>query len=275
MFQHSGSRGRSTASLIFTFLEVTYHSTARKVRKNHGNAVLSIGLSILQGIVFIAAFYLMFSVMGAQSSAIRGNFLVYLMSGIFLYLTHIQAVQQIMRADGPTSSMMQHAPMNTMVSIASTALSVLYIQTCSLLCILLLIHVMIEPVHIHNWEGALRMYLLAWGTGVVIGIAFMAMRPWAPDVVGMIATIYVRANMIFSGKMFVANSMPSLLLPMFSWNPLFHVIDQTRGHVFVNYFPHVTNGYFPAYFTLAALLVAMMLEHRTRRQASASWGAKR
>ena len=275
MFEHSGAHRRSAFSLVFNFLEVTFHSTARKVRKNHGNAVLSILLSILQSVVFIAAFYLMFTIMGARSAAVRGNYIVYLMSGIFLYMTHIQAVQGIMRADGPTSSMMQHAPMNTLVSIASTALSVLYIQTISLLCILLMIHVMIEPVHIHNWQGALLMYLLAWATGVVIGIAFMAARPWAPDVVQMLSMIYIRANMIFSGKMFVANMMPSLLLPLFSWNPLFHIIDQIRGHLFVNYFPHVTNANFPVYFTLAALVLAMMLEHQTRKHASASWSAKR
>lgn len=275
MFEHSGAQARSSLALVFSFLEVTFHATARKVRKNHGNAVLSILLSILQSVVFIAAFYLMFSVMGARSSAIRGNYMIYLMSGIFLYLTHIQTVRQLMTADGPTSSMMQHAPMNTLVSIVSTAMSVLYVQMVSLLCILLMIHVMVEPVEIHNWQGALQMFLLAWGSGVAFGIIFMALRPWAPDAIQMLSMVYIRANMIFSGKMFVANMMPSMILPMFDWNPLFHIIDQTRGYIFVNYFPHVTNPSYPFYFTLAALLVGMMLEHNTRKHASASWEARR
>ncbi len=275
MFEHSGSRSRSNLALVFSFFEVTFHATARKVRKNHGNAVLSILLSIAQSLIFIAAFYFMFSVLGTQGAAIRGNFMMYLMSGIFLYLTHIQTVRGLMMAEGPTSPMMQHGPMNTLVSIVSTAMSVLYIQTISMLCIVLLIHVMIEPVEIHNWEGAFRMFLLAWGSGVAFGIIFMAVRPWAPDAVQIISMIYIRANMIFSGKMFVANMMPSIMLPMFEWNPLFHVIDQTRGHIFVNYFPHVTSGSYPLYFTLAALLIGMMLEHNTRKHASASWDAKR
>ncbi|WP_224816668.1 ABC transporter permease [Hasllibacter sp. MH4015] len=273
MFEQS--QARTMRALVFNFFEVTYYATVRKVRKTHGNAVLSIALSVFQSLVFIAAFYFMFSILGTRAAAIRGNFMMYLMSGIFLYLTHIQTVRQMMSAEGSTSSMMQHAPMNTLVSIVSTALSILYTQTISLFCVLLLIHGLVEPVEIANWEGAFRMYLLAWGTGVTLGIIFMAVRPWAPDAVQIISMIYIRANMIFSGKMFVANMMPSLMLPAFEWNPLFHVIDQARGHIFVNYFPHVTNAHYPFYFTLVALLIGMMLEHRTRKFASVSWDAKR
>ena len=269
------TRNQSTLGLIFTFLEVTFHATVRGVRKSHGNAILSIAISVMQSLMFIAAFYLMFSFLGGRTAALRGNFMVYLMSGIFLYLTHIQTVRAVMGAEGPTSSMMQHAPMNTLVSICAAAFGILYTQLISVLCILLLIHTVIEPVEIHNWPGALRMFILAWGSGVVFGIILMAAKPWAPDVVNILSLVYIRANMIFSGKMFLANMMPSLMLPAFIWNPLFHIIDQTRGHVFVNYFPHVTNGYYPFFFTLGALLLGMMLESYTRKHASASWGAAR
>jgi ABC-type polysaccharide/polyol phosphate export permease len=43
------------------------------------------------------------------------------------------------------------------------------------------------------------------------------------------SSICQRANMIASGKMFVANALPGFMLAMFGWNPLFHCIDQARG----------------------------------------------
>jgi len=273
MFQ--GSQSSSTLSLLFNFLEVTYHSSARAVRKTHNNSILAIVISVAQAMLFIAAFYFMFTVLGTRAAAIRGNFMLYLMSGIFLYLTHIQTVQAVMRAEGATAAMMQHAPMNTLVSILSAAISTLYIKTISILCILLMIHTMFEPIEIHNWRGALLMFLLVWATGVAIGIVFMAAKPWMPDVVNMVSMIYIRANMIFSGKMFVANMMPAFMLPMFTWNPLFHIIDQTRGFVFVNYFPHVTNWVFPLIFTAVAILLGLMLDAYTRKHVSASWEARR
>ncbi len=262
-------------SLIFSFFEVTFHATVRKVRASHGNAVLSIVLSIMQSLLFIAAFYLMFLFIGGRTAALRGNFMVYLMSGIFLYLTHIQTVRGVMGADNSTSAMMQHGPMNTLVSICSAAFSVLYTQMIAVLCILLLIHTVILEVEIHNWVGALGMFMLAWASGVVIGIVLMALQPWMPDVVNILSLVYIRANMIFSGKMFLANMMPSIMLPAFTWNPLFHIIDQTRGFVFVNYFPHATNYQYPFYFTLSVLLLGMMGEAYTRKHASSSWGARR
>lgn len=265
----------STIGLVFSFLEVTFHAAARKVRKNHGNAIFAIVLSILQSVMFLAAFYFMFSFLGGRTAALRGNFMVYLMTGIFLYLTHIRTVSAVMGAEGPTSSMMQHAPMNTLVSICSEALAILYTQTVALLCILLLIHTLIMPVHIHDWPGALRMFILAWAVGVVLGIILMALKPWMPDAVSILSMVYIRANMIFSGKMFLANMMPAMMLPAFTWNPLFHIIDQTRGYVFVNYFPHNTNVSYPFYFALGALLFGMMLEAYTRKHASSSWDAKR
>jgi hypothetical protein len=50
------------------------------------------------------------------------------------------------------------------------------------------------------------MLVLAWFSGLGIGLIFLAIKPWFPQVAGVGSTIYARANMIASGKMFLANS---------------------------------------------------------------------
>ncbi|MEM9755924.1 MAG: ABC transporter permease, partial [Pseudomonadota bacterium] len=176
-------RRRTTLSVIAGLLELTYVSAVRKVRQTHGNAVMALVMSVVQAVLFIAAFYFMFVLLGTRGVAIRGNFIVYLLSGIFLYLTHIKALTGVMSAESSTSPMMQHAPMNTLVAILSSALSVLYLQTFSLLIILFLVHVLIEPVVIDNWAPAFAMFLLAWFSGIAIGLILLALKPWMPDVV--------------------------------------------------------------------------------------------
>ena len=262
-------------SLLFSLLGVTYHTAVRKVRKTHGNAMVAIGMSLLQSFMFLAAFYLMFTVVGARTMAIRGDFMLYLLTGIFMYLVHIQALQAVLGSENSTSPMMQHAPMNTLVAILSSALSVLYVKTISLLVILFVMHTLIQPIEIYDWSSAMMMYLLAWGSGCAIGLIFMALKPWAPDLVTIIQLVYVRANMIASGKMFVANTLPGFMLAMFDWNPLFHIIDQTRGYVFVNYVPHHSNWQYPLYVTLGLIMLGMMGEFFTRKRASISWNARR
>ena len=268
-------RPQSTLSLAMTMLELSVHTAARKVRQSHRSAIWAILLSIFQSLLFLAAFYVVFSVLGMRGAAIRGDFMLYLLTGIFAYLTHVKALQQVMGAEGSASPIMQHAPMNTLVAILSSALGALYTQTVSLFVLLLMIHTIINPITIHDWPGALMMFLLAWATGCAVGLILLAAKPWLPDVVNILQLIYVRANMIASGKMFVANMVPGMIIDMFDWNPLFHVIDQARGFTFVNYFPHHSNWQFPLYFTLIALVIGFMAEAYTRKHASDSWGAGR
>ena len=83
----------------------------------------------------------------------------------------------------------------------------------------------------------------------------------------------MRANMIASGKMFVANQLGFLGLYIFGWNPLYHTIDQARGFVFENYSPKFTSLYYPIAFTFVLIVLGMMAEFFTRKAASASWGA--
>lgn len=268
-------RRRSSLAVFGSLAELTYVSAVRKVRQSHGNAFMALAMSLLQAIMFVAAFYFMFTILGTRSIAIRGNFLVYLMSGIFLYLTHIKALGAVMGAEGPASPMMQHAPMNTLVAIMSSALQVLYLQTLALIIILFGVHTLLEPVEIYQWAPAFGMYLIGWFSGVAVGLVLLALKPWMPDLVSIIQLVWTRANMIASGKMFVANMMTAKMVAMFSWNPLFHAIDQARGFTFNNYFPHHSNWQYPLYVCTGLAMLGLIGEFYTRKHASASWNAKR
>lgn len=273
MFQERQSRSGLAAA--FGMMELVYHSTVRQVRKSHRNAIAGLLLSMLQTVIFVAAFYLMFWLIGVRGSAIRGDFLLFLMSGVFLFMVHTKAMGAVARAEGAASPMMQHAPLNTLVAILSAALASLYQQVLSLVVLLFLYHVLWTPVTIDDPVGAMGMLMLAWFSGVAIGIVFYALRPWAPDASNILTSVWSRANMVASGKMFVANTMPGYLLAFFDWNPLFHIIDQARGYVFINYNPHFSDWRYAVWVSLGVLVIGLMAESYTRRHASISWGAGR
>lgn len=273
MFQQTAPKSTLTSAL--SIFELIYHSIVRNVRKGHGNAILSILTNMLQAIIFVLAFYVMFSVLGLRSAALRGDFLLYLMSGVFLFLTHTKSMGAVVGSEGPSSPMMKHAPMNTIISIMASALGALYIQVLSLFAILFVYHVAFTPLTIDQPIATFGMLLLAWFTGVAIGTVFLALKPWFPTFVGIATAVYARANMIASGKMFVANTLPGFMLAMFDWNPLFHCIDQSRGFAFINYFPRNSSVTYPLILGLVFLMIGLMGEFYTRRHASLSWNAKR
>lgn len=275
MFEH-GVRSRKTAfGSALQILELIYHATVRDVRKSHGNALIGLFVSILQTIILVLVFYLMFSILGLRGMAIRGDFLLYIMTGIFLFLTHNKAVGAITGADGPASPMMLHAPMNTAISITSAALSCLYIQILALGVILFVYHVGFNRIEFYQPIPAFGMLLLAWFSGVAVGMVLLALKPWMPGVVSVMQQIYTRANMVTSGKMFVANTLPGYVIAMFDWNPLFHCIDQSRGFTFINYNPHFSSVTYPLILSVVLITIGLMGEFYTRKHASVSWSAGR
>lgn len=274
MFQPN-SKPQTKLGVAFAMSDVIYHSIVRSVRKAHNNAFMAIAMNMLQMVIFVLAFYVMFSVLGLRGAVIRGDFLIYIMTGIFLYMTHTKTLGAVAASEGPANPMMLHAPMNTLVSICSAALGALYVQVLSMFMILFVYHVAFTPVVIDQPFETFGMMMIAWFTGGALGIVLLAIKPWFPTFVSIFMQIYQRANMIASGKMFVANALPSFMLAMFDWNPLFHAIDQSRGFAFINYNPRYSSWEYALWVGVVLVMVGLMGEFYTRKHASISWGARR
>jgi ABC-type polysaccharide/polyol phosphate export permease len=273
MFHYSKKQsGLSAAGAI---LRLIFHNTVRHVRKSHGNPLLGLLINMLQTVILVLVFVFMFSILGLRGNAIRGDFILYIMSGIFLFLTHNKALADVAGSETATSPMMQHAPMNTAIAITSAALSSLYIQVLSVVVILTAYSLGWGTVTFQYLPGACLMLLMAWFSGVAVGMLLLALRPWFPQFTKIIQAVYSRANMITSGKMFVANQTPGYILAMFTWNPLFHCIDQARGFTFTNYTPHYSSVAYPIVFSLVLITIGLLAEFFTRNRASVSWGAGR
>ncbi|MCV6592007.1 MAG: ABC transporter permease [Silicimonas sp.] len=257
----------------FRLIELIYHNTVRTVRKGHRDAVFAILANIMQTLVMIAAFYLFIDLMGMRGMAIRGDFLLYIMSGIFVFMVNVKAMGSVASAEGPTSAMMQHLPMNTTISLWSSALSALYTQLVAMFAILAGYHLLWNPLVIDDPVGSFAMIMLAWFNGCSIGMVLLALKPWFPRATAVTQQIYTRFNMFASGKMFVANMLPVTLVGFFSWNPLFHIIDQGRGYIFINYNPLKSSLSYPIIVSVVLLVIGLLGESQTRKHASLSWTA--
>ncbi|MEJ8562199.1 ABC transporter permease [Yoonia sp. GPGPB17] len=266
---------RTHRSSLLGMLEVMYHTIVRQARSGHRNAVIAILLNMVQGLTMIVAFLLFYQILGLRSSPIRGDMLLFIMTGIFVYLTHIKSVSAVMGAAGPTSSMMLHRPMNTIIAIVAAAVSSFYQQFTMLIIILVFYHILFTPITIHDPIAALGFLILAWFSGCAVGMIFLALKPWFPRFTGIAKTIYIRVNMIASGKLFVVNTLPASMMAMFDWNPLFHIIDQMRGAVFLHYNPQFTSVEYPIYLSLGLVMIGLMGEFFGRQHVSLSWFAGR
>ena len=145
---HEARHKRTMTGEALSILALIYHNTVRSVRKRHGNALIGLLMDILQTVIFVVAFWVMMKVLGMTGVGLRGNFVLYLMSGVFIYRTHTKTASAVMGAEGGASPMMLHAPMNTAISICSAALSTLYTQILSMTVVLYVYHVAFTPISI-------------------------------------------------------------------------------------------------------------------------------
>lgn len=266
--------GRSRLRTGFEVLEVLYHATVRRVRGNDSNAVRGMVMNVVQSVIMLVMFIFIFDVLGLKALKVRGDFVLYVMSGVFLFMTHIKAMGAVAGAESTTSAMMMHAPMNPIIATVSAAIASLYQQFFAASVILFLYHAVVRPVTIEDPVGLMGMFLLAWASGAGVGLLFYAAKPWHPGFVALILMIYQRANMIASGKMVVANMAPARVRALFDWNPLYHTIDQGRGYAFINYTPRYTSVEYALWVLVACVIIGLMAQFFTRRYASASWGKR-
>lgn len=274
MFRHRPIAG-SPLSKGFETLELIFHAAVRNLRKTNGNAVLGLVMSIVQAMIMVVVMYFMMEILGLRRVAVRGDFMLYVMSGVFMFMTHIKAIGAVSGAEGPTSPMMMHGPMNPIISICGAALASLYQQALAAAVILFVYHALFTPISIDEPVGMLGMFLLSWLSGVGIGMVLMSIRPWQPELVSIVTTILMRVNMIASGKMLLVNNTPPKIRALFDWNPLFHTIDQSRGFIFLNYGPRYTSIDYPVMVMLGCVMIGLMLEFFTRQHMSASWNKRR
>ncbi|MDH3264774.1 MAG: ABC transporter permease [Paracoccaceae bacterium] len=264
-------RYRTTAASAVGMLELIHVTAVRGLREKHKSAVVGFVVDIVQTVAMLMVFYLLFQLLGLRGSAIRGDFMLFLMTGIFLYRTHIKSIGAIFSAADAVSGMMLHAPMNPVVAILGAAIGILYRQMLTVITLLFIYHAVVTPITIHEPVGAVSMVLLAWFAGCAIGLVLYSAKPWWPRGVTVFKSIYQRANVLASGKMFVANTMPGFVLQWFTWNPLFHTIDQARGFTFINYNPHYSSVAYPFFLSLTLIMIGLLVEFFTRRRVSVSW----
>ena len=102
--------------------ELIFHAAVRHIRKSNGNAIVGLLVSIAQSLVGIGVMLIMFWLVGrGMGNQLRGDYILYIMSGIFIYMTHTKTMMAVSRLEPASSAMMKHAPMTSAVMIGAAS----------------------------------------------------------------------------------------------------------------------------------------------------------
>ena len=133
--------------------------------------------------------------------------------------------------------------MNMMLMLFAAAFGTCHAQLASILLILFTYSVTVASFETQEPGGAIAATLaFAWLIGCAAGLVFLALKSWIPNTIAILNKVYHRLIKVLSGKMFVANVLVGMMLTLFAWNPLFHIIDQCHSFTFRNLFPVTQAG---------------------------------
>ena len=258
----------------FRFFELLFHTTARNIRRVSFNPIVAIINQILTMLVLVAAFMLLTTLLGTRTAAIRGNSVQFIMSGIFLFLVHNSSLGAAAMVGGLRTPLTLHTYITHFMLVMSAGFAALYIQILAMIFILVSTHILLEPIVFESLSGFAFAFFIAWASGLMIGFFFSVISPYSPRIIELVKMLYMRSNMIFSGKMFVANAIPASILPYFYWNPLFHTIDHARGESFINYTPRVTDINYSVWVTVVFFVLGLVFQKYGQNVVSASWNKR-
>ena len=252
---------------VAAFLSLTYALLVRDLRTEHKNAALGILISISQPLMTGLVFYVFMNLLGGSAAPIRGDDLTFTLIGFILFFMHIRtanAVGGAIRRD-----MMNHQRLTPFLMVCVKAMASFYKNVLALLVMIALnyllrgIYVMQDPLTF------VLVVFWCWMGGVAAGLIFMALNryfTWGP----IVQSTFTRVMFFTSGKFFVASKLPAHFRPFMDWNPLFHLLDQGRGAVFLNYGARTTDMSYAIWVILAVLVIGFLVEHQVRVNYSAS-----
>ncbi len=246
-------------------MSLVYSMTVRDLRIQQRNAALGILITIATPLATCLLFYAMMELMRMRSAPVRGDDLTFLLTGFMVFFFHIKTASAVAGAVNP--SMMPHQRATPFMFVCVKATAAAYQNALAFIVIFSLNYLLRGVWEMQYPLTAMFAIFIAWVYGIGLGMVFLALQryfTWA----GVVKVAYTRIMFFTSGKFFLGNNAP--YREFYDWNPLFHIIDQMRSAVFVNYTAHTTTLVYPVVFTFAFLVLGFLGESYVRRNYSAS-----
>lgn len=252
---------------VYAFGSLVYALVVRDLRTEHKNAALGILISAAQPVVMGLIFYGFMVLMGGRGGHIRGDSLTFVVIGFIIFFTHIRTVTAV--AGSLRQDMLNHQRLTPFLMISVKAISALYKNVFALIILLIANYLLRDVYELQDPLLFISVLFWCWLGGIAAGTIFLALDrylSWG----GVLSTTYVRIMFFTSGKFFVASKIGGTIRPYFDWNPLFHLLDQGRGAIFLNYGARTTSMSYAITVVLMLLVVGFLTESYVRRHYNVS-----
>lgn len=240
--------------------------TVRGLREATGGAAMGFLKGVLMALAFCLIFYFVVTFFGLGRLTVRGDLMVFILIGAGFFFAMKFTMAAAMQAMRSSWKMAAHPHLSPVLFVYADCLGVLYNWTLAIVLIFIGNGLVTGEMALEKPLMFFPIWIITWLTGMGLGMVLgflLTYFSWAI----LFKRILFKLMFFTSGKFTNANLIPGEMLPVFLWNPLFHLIDQMRDAAFVNYTAQKTNMVYPTIFCIVLLLAGHMLhDYMLRRR---------
>lgn len=238
----------------------------RSLREETGGAAIGFLRGVLMALVFCLAFYFLMTIFGLGGLTVRGDLMVFILIGVGFFFAMKFTMTAAMKAMQSSWKMAAHPHISPILLVYADSLGVFYNWFLAIVIIFIGNSLVTGHVELQNPIMFFPIFFITWLTGMGVGmiLGFLIFYfSWFM----IIKRVLFKLMFFTSGKFTNANLLPMSLIDIFTWNPLFHLIDQMRQAAFVNYTAHHTNMVYPIICCFVLLLAGHILyDYMLRRR---------
>ncbi len=237
-----------------------FHYAVGMVRQESGSTSMGFLKAIFETLFMFFSMMLIMLLIRGFGVQIRGEFGFYILSGVSLFLMHNKVIGALLDKKG-NDPMLAILSISRGMMIVGSIIHVVYMQFIITALLFMALVIYYGNIPVFNWNMLIFCYLINILWSVSLGSLFLALSPLSEYVITKISMVYRRVGMVTSGKMIPGNLLGLMgkFKGLFLINPLFHLIDQTRGALFQHYVPFVSNIYYPIQMSAAVFIVSSII----------------
>ena len=249
---------------LITQLQVVYALFLREVKTRFGKHKLGYGWALLEPLLWVGTFYVLFSLLGRSAPAGMPLF-AFLITGFVPFGLFRNVVSNTTVAVESNKGLLAYPRIRPLDLVFSRALLEFVTQFMVFTILIATAGLIEDKLPIDNVLVTLLGIVLVGALGGSLGLMLCGLVVMSPTVSRIQGPI-LRPLMWFSAVFYPLDAVPSNLREMVLYNPLAHAIELVRYGWFAGYSARYVSASYPLYWVLVMAFFGLTLERVARRR---------
>ncbi len=237
----------------------------REIKTRFGRLQLGYIWALLEPILFVAIFYIMF-MYGGRMQPSGMPLTLFLVTGIAPFLFFRNAMQMTMNAIDANRQLLTFPQVTPFDLVAARTLLEFMTMLVVFVILVSISTVIGEPLQIENPLAVLGILVLSTMFGFGLGTTFGALMVMFPSIQQIVGSLIIRPLFFTSGIFFSVEMLPGELRELLLINPILHYSEFLRDAYFAGFNTEYADLWFATTMAVSAVFFGLLIQRAMNRR---------